>query len=539
MNKKLLTISALLCVAVVGLTGCKKKRKSEHELDLRNLYFSSWDGSDPYTDVIEEKFGVEIKPSSYSYNDWGSQVIGEVNGNNLGDVFHFDLESFNFGNTYKNWAEGGIIKALPRDLSKWSNVKKLIENTSNIESLRINGDIYGLPLAYNKDDPSKDFSSFTYVYRRDWLKKVDDDHKHGDGTYDAGFPLLNANDEYTWEQFLKIIDEFGKRTDVASGDACAIGDVSWGFPSLTNFYKDSPHCYSVQPDGSVVNAFTTTGYQTGLIKTRELVAGKKYFDQVSNTQNTKAHDDYKGGHMGIYYENLSLSNYSTLRKDIKDVNPGITEEKLDDFTAIMKVKGEDGKYHLEGSENWFSMTFFNNDISDSKMETILDILDYLLSDEGTKLAIYGKENLDYYLDENGDVELIDDRWTKKSDGEYATKINGAKYLREMITLNNDTSSYDPFTDQKSYQIINNWQNDMKAAKAAGNLVIFEEPSHVKWLSTQLKDDNTSALIKEGNDNALNFCYGVSGFSTIDEYVAKFNTAKWTNTLAEVNRAIGK
>ena len=525
MNKKLLTISALVCVSLVALTGCKKKR-SEHTLDLRNLYFSSWDGSDPYTDVIEEKFGVEITPSSYSYNDWGSQVIGEVNGNNIGDVFHFDLESFNFGNTYKNWAEGGVIKALPDDLSRWPKIKSLIENTSNIDSLKIDGKIYGLPLAYNQNDPNKDFSSFTYVYRRDWLKEL-------------APSLVKQDDVYTWEEFLNIIDVFGNKEDVKTGDSCAIGDVSWGFPSLTNFFKDSPHCYSVQSDGTVTNAFTTAGYQEGLVETKKIMGGKKYFDQVSNTKNTKAYDTYKGGHMGIYYENLSLSNYSTLRKDIKDVKPGITDEALDDFTAIMKVKGKDGKFHLEGSENWFSMTFFNADIKDSKQEKILDILDYLLDEEGTRLAIYGKENQDYRYDENGDIELIEDNWTKKSNGEYATKINGAKYLREMITLNNDTAAEDPFTDQKSYQIIKKWQDDMKTAKANNQLVTFGEPAYVKWLSTPLKDDNTSSLIQEGNDNALNFCANAEGFTSMEAYLAKFNTAKWINTIAEVNAKLGK
>ena len=180
MKRNLLIYSALLCCSLAGLTGCKKKG-SEQELTIRNLYFSSWEGTDPYTDFIEEKFGVQITPSSYDYNSWGEQVMGEVNGNNIGDVFHFDLESFNFGNTYKNWAEGNIIKALPDDLSKWPNVKSLINNTSNIEFLKIDGKLYGIPLAYNKNDPSKDFTSFTYVYRRDWLRQVDEGHKHGDG----------------------------------------------------------------------------------------------------------------------------------------------------------------------------------------------------------------------------------------------------------------------------------------------------------------------------------------------------------------------
>ena len=524
MNKKVLTISAVLCCALAGLAGCKKK-KEERILNLRNLYFSSWDGSDPYTDVIEEMFDVEINPSSYDYNSWGEQVMGEVNGNNIGDVFHFDLESFNFGNTYKNWAEGGVIKALPDDLSRWPKIQALINNTSNVKSLEINGKLYGLPLIYNQDDPSKDFSSFTYVYRRDWLKAADP-------------TLVRENDVYTWEEFLHIIEVFSQRSDVQAGNASAIGDVSWGFPSLTNFYKDSPHCYSVDGTGRVVNAFNTEAYKQGLEVTRNLVRAGSYFDQVTNTQNTQAYNDYKGGHMGIYYENLSLSNYTNLRKDIKDVKSDISESELNDMTAIMRVKGPDGKYHLEGSENWFSMTFFNYDISDAKQEKILDILNYLLGEEGTKLAIFGKENQDYRM-VDGDVELIPDNWTKKSNGEYATKINGAKYLREMITLNNDTTADDPFTDQKSYEIIKKWQDDMKAAKAANQLVTFAEPAFIKWMTTPLKDDNTSALIKDGNDTALKFCYDDSDYSDLTKYSNHFNTSKWNDTIAQINQKLGK
>ena len=94
MKKKILTYSALFCCSLVTLSGCLfggKKKNDDNVLNLRNLYFSSWEGTDPYTDVIKEKFDVDIKPSSYDYNSWGEQVMGEVNGNNIGDVFHFDL----------------------------------------------------------------------------------------------------------------------------------------------------------------------------------------------------------------------------------------------------------------------------------------------------------------------------------------------------------------------------------------------------------------------------------------------------------------
>ena len=138
-TKNLLIYSALLCCTLASCNLFKRNKSSEDELNLRNLYFSSWEGDDPYTQFLEEKFSVKIKPSSYDYNSWGEQVMGEVNGNNIGDVFHFDLESFNFGNTYKNWAEGGVIKALPDDLSRWPKVKALVNNASNINYLKLDG----------------------------------------------------------------------------------------------------------------------------------------------------------------------------------------------------------------------------------------------------------------------------------------------------------------------------------------------------------------------------------------------------------------
>lgn len=536
MNKKLIKCSLLMVSSLSLLAGCgRNSNEDKYEdgkliLKLKNLYFSSWDGTDSYTEAIEEKFGVKIEPSSYDYNNWGEQVSSSVNANNLPDLFHFDLESFNFGNTYKTWAKGRILKPLPSDLSKWPKVKNLIENSSNIDALKIDGKLYGIPLAYNQNDPSKNYSSFTYVYRRDLAKEIDRKHA-GETNY---VPIYQENDEYTWDQFKALLYKFKTEYE----DISPIADVSWGFPSLTNFTKDSPHCYTYDSSGKVVNAFATDSYIEGLKTTRKLIDDGLYFDQVTNANNTKAYDTYKAGRIGVYYENLSLTNYSTLRKDYKNIHPLISEDELNDATAIMKVKGPDGKFHLEGSENWFSMTFFNYDISDNKMEKILDIMNYLLDEEGTKLAIYGKEGIDYIVND-GEIELNEASWIKQSDGQYAPKINGAKYLREMVTLNNDTSSFDPFVDQKSYQILQKWQNEINQAKANGELVVFEEPSEIKWLSTTKKDTNTSALIKEGNDNAMSFCYRHKGYGTEEEYKERYNIAKWRDTIAEINSVLGK
>ena len=499
-----------------------KETKGRQILNLRNLYFQSWDGSDRITQHIENKFNVEIHPNSYDYDNWDRQVLSQIYVDNISDVFHFNVSPYNFSKTYKPWAESGIIKPLPDDLSSWPNIKGLIDNISNLSSLKINGHVYGIPLIYNINKPNVDFTSYTYLYRRDWLRNIRPD-------------LVHENDVYTWDEFINIINAFCTRQDVLSGNSSVIGDVSWGFPSLTTFFKNSNGCYSLNSNNEVVNNFTTDEYIKGLNITKSLTLGNyAYFDEVSNIYNTRVYDAYKNGHLGIYYENLSHSNYSTLRKDIRNINETLTDERLNDMTAIMKVKGPDGKFHLEGSENWFSMTFFNYEMSEEKQIKLLDIMDYLLSEEGTRLSIYGIENEDYIINSLGEIELIDEMWPAASNGQYAFKYNGAKFLRYMMTLGYDTLQDDPYTDLASFNITNAWEESMMNAKTTNDLVLVKEPENIAWMSTPLKDDNTESMIEEGKTYSIGYCYGVSDFSTIEDYVSKFNTNKWNNTISQIN-----
>ena len=533
MKKKILTLSSLLFIpaVLIGTTSCGKKsgadeydEKGRLILNLKNLYFSDWTGGDPYTEILEDKFQVKVKAGSYSNNDWDQQVENAVNSssaNPLPDVFHFNLESFNFGNTYQFWTEGKILKQIPDDLSNWPNIKNMVESISHVDALKINGHLYGLPIAYNIKDPVKTFSSFTYVYHRDWAKEC--------GVY-------KENDEYTWDEFLELLKAFKQKFEKEKKDAYALGDVEWGFPSITNFYKDAPHCYTYDENGKVINAFTSPKYCEGLIKAKDVVNKGYYFEQ-SEAHQGDVHNKYKYGQIGVYYENLSLTNYTNLRKEYANCFPLMSEDDLDEACAFMKVKGPDGKYALESTENWYSMSMFNYDISETKMNKILDIIDYLLGDEGTKLAVYGIEGFDYEI-VDGEVRLLESGWTKDKDGNYTPKVNGAKNLRYMATLGNDTFDIDPTVNKRYYEIYSNWISEMKESEMAGNLRKFIEPAEIKWCSTPLKDANTSGLIEEGNENAMKFCYNLENYRTIDEYRARFSS-KWDDTIASINQKLGK
>lgn len=532
-------------MSLSALTGCGKtsgKDKYDKDgrliLELQNLYFKAdFTGDDRYSQFLEDKFEVSFKPSNYSYNNWDKDVQIAIGNANILDTVHFNLKSYNFGRTYEEWTNKRYIKALPEDLSKWPNLNKMISEISNIESLKIKDPddgklkLFGIPIANDISNPEKDFSHFTYVYRRDWLKQIDEEGLKKDANYQ---PLYHEGDVYTWEEFGKILNAFKKKVDdeKINGQVVMV-DESWGFPSVTNFYKEVPHCYNYGEDGKVINAFTSDKYMEGLEVAKGFVDDTFYSQDQFTYDETVANTKYASGLAGILYDNFNLSNYITLRKTFKKNNKKVDFE---DGTALMKVKGPDGKFALEGTENWFSMTMFNYDISEKKQEKILDIIDYLLSEEGTRLAIYGLEGIDYSMDANtGEITLLDG-WEKiEGTDEYAPKTNGAKYLRYMATLGDDTKAYDPFTDMDAYSILSDWQDEMAAAKEAGNLRVVIEPGELSWMSAPQKNKQTKPLLDEANKNVLKYAFG-----KLSDYKAEFDkNVNWERVLKEMNDKLGK
>jgi hypothetical protein len=531
--KKILPLALMAFGALSLISGCgndpSDSGNDEYTADgklkisLRNLYFESWGGGDVYTDAVQDKFAVAVTPSTYSYNDWTAQVSAAVNANNLTDVFQFNVTQFNFANSYKFWAEGQVTKALPDDLSPWPNLQSLVNNTSSIDSLKIDGHLYGLPIAKNVAKPAIDYSPFTYVYRRDWAKE---------------WGVFQENDVYTWSQFTNLISVFNTHLNpTGNSDTYALADVEWGFPSLTNFYKQVPHCFAFDENArKYVGNFATDEYVEGMDLAKNYVSSKVYgYDQYTATEGG-ARKAYCSNKCGVFYENLSLTNLNDIREALATSNSNDRNFDVDGASAIMKVKGPDGKFALEGTDNWFSMTLFNHDISDKKMKKVLDMLDWLLGEEGTRLAVYGLEGYDYTLDGAGGVTLTENGWPKDEDtGKYITKTNGAKYLRYLATLGNDYASDDPMTDLTAYGIVSSWENEMNQAETSNALRVVKEKAEVMWLSTDLKDNYEGTLLKAANDGVIKYCYGKD---TKAAYLSSVTTGQWPGVLSEINKKLG-
>ena len=110
----------------------------------------------------------------------------------------------------------------------------------------------------------------------------------------------------------------------------------------------------------------------------------------------------------------------------------------------------------------------------------------------------------------------------------------------MVTLGNDYKAYDPYTeaDQEAFDIVNAWQEEMKVARANGQIRVVQEPDDIAWMSTPTKNEQTQGLLQLANSYASKYCFDT--IKTIDAYKSEFDKdGGWKNSLNEINKKLGK
>lgn len=507
-------LSAICLVAVFG-NGCSKESGATVKLNIANLYLQSFE--DEYAEYIEDKFNVEISAKQYSWADWDSQVTSAINGNNMPDVFHWNLEANTFP-SFQRWVKGGSLKALP-DLSKYPNLKKCVDACTGIEKMKIDGKLYGIPLVKNPNDLSINFNEFTYIYRKDWVKKLVEIDS------DKYSRLLKDDDVYTFSEFEELLYAFKEHASELGGSkTIPLADVEWAYPSVLSYYVKALGSYVYDGEAKkYVWNYTTDEYTEGLNKAKQYVSDEIYWQDQYSAKGNGALTKFKSGVVGCYYENVVLTNYESIRKDFKKNNPTVD---VDDACALMHLKRNDGKVVYEGGYNWYSVTLFSADASDEQVEKMLEIMDWLLSEGGTKFATYGIKDVDYTEKEDGTIELL---WSKKGDGEYANKKIDAQYLRYTASIGYDIVENSPLVSQASKDAYKKWNTKAKEFVANGEAYVMPLYLDMSWQTTENKV-NYAGLRNEAVAAVVEYTFNKGGW---DEFNNK-SKVKYEAVLKEIN-----
>lgn len=516
-----ITICSLISATVgmvIAFGGKDDEYTSDNKMILRVANLAMTNLNDAQTAYLENKFQVKFRPITISWNDWDSYVHKSINGNDMPDIMQWNLRSYYKSNLDK-WVTGDMFRALPDDMSKYENLDRLLSGYTALDNIKIDGKLYCFPIARSTESTELDLLTAGYIYRRDWAMEL--------GVY-------QENDEYTVAQFETLLAAF--KTKGKNSKINVLADVEWAFPSITFAYKEStaPYIYDAEKDKYVWN-FTTPAFDAGIKKAKAWTNSGYYYPDQYMSNDTDVLNQYKAGSMGVLYDNITIKNYSDLRKSME--NPSFTGETLNNATAILKLKRADGvegagKFFCEQNDNWWSASLISNRVSDAKMTKLLEIMDYLASEEGTQFCAYGIKGQDWTEDGEGNINL---KWAKDEKGKYIEKDMGTKGIRYMVCIGEDLYVRDPLISEESKEIAQAYIDFLYNKRAEGELYVIELDQEMAWLSTTNKN-KYGYFIEPLSTAVNNYMFGEAGVSHWNKF-NNDNKSSYEAVLAEINQAI--
>lgn len=351
-----------------------------------------------YQDIMK-KFNITIKPVNVTWDDYVQKYQMWAASGQLPDIFATDAIGTQY---YRNWVNQGIVKALPEDMSAYPNLKEYFE-TPDIKGLSEDGKFYNVP---RRMFPTVQWSVLDrpVLYRWDLAQK-------------AGI----TKEPETWDEFKAMLqaivdqDPEGKGiTGLTSSTVKMLGGFFWVYGNAAATSDGSGSDFKwVKEDGKFIPAIFSKNALPALQNMREMYDKKLVDPDIALTKPDSAYDKFVSGKsaallMGGGFKGIDQNVYE---KRWKTAYPDA--EFTENVKVLKPLKGPDGERYHPVFKTYWSESYFNAKIDDKKLDRIMRLYDYVLSEEGSTLLTYGIEGEDYKLEGDKKVPLHEESLTLK------------------------------------------------------------------------------------------------------------------------------
>ncbi len=374
------------------------------ELEHMTITVGHWDietflsggESDELLQLIQNKFNVTFEPVNVTWDDYGEKFQLWAATDSLPDMFSPDVRN---SKTLREWAEGGVVRALPDDLSAWPHLKAYMETTNWVEGT-VDGTLYALCR-----------KTFSFPYQRVRDRVI---YYRWDLAQAAGITEEPTN----WDEFRAMIQAIiaadPENKDVAGMISSSHKNLR--IPVVFNYSVPMAEAseWVDNGDGAIVPAYFE-GEELGdkVLPGLQLVRDM-YAEGTIDHDITMSNED---GALNKWVNGQSAA-YLRTGMDKWDEYEAINGSVWDSVKVLHLMPAADGNTYYGPSEMAWSDLMFGSSCDDAKMERILAILDYLCLDE-TKLRINcGVEGVDYTVSD--DKEII---FTEGTDRKTLMKKN--------------------------------------------------------------------------------------------------------------------
>lgn len=418
MKKLIKTLCLVLCLITLfsfaacgGGGGGKSTKISIFKWDFASLNSARRQGTPIYNKLKEVNGGLDLEAVTCGYADWESTISNLYNTGNLPDVFvHYAVDRPTIfkkmirDGAVLNWGDYVTEEKYPNIYQRLHEYDWLLERVDYLDNK-----YYFLPITIKQ-------THVMYV-RADWIESLNAKLAEilvAEGIINAQSEMTQAiYDEYkfvlpeTLTEFYRLAKAFtiydpdNDNKNDTFGYTCS-GNLMWYNNWI--FQATGGTYWGLVDDGNDVNASWVTE------ENKKAVAfiNKLYNEGIMDPDYAAMQDPTKisnfcSGSTGIMVDNVY---YNTYLEQLRAAESMTMEEATKALAVIAPPKGETGTYGMRGNPGFWCGTAIKGNIKKDKITAILDMFEYMLSEEGTEMFTYGVEGAHYKVEGGQKVSLM-------------------------------------------------------------------------------------------------------------------------------------
>ena len=379
---------------------------------------------DEIAQMVYDMFNITLTPVNVGWGDADEKYNTWAASGQLPDII--GAIAMPGTGRYYQWIDDGVVQPLP-SVANYPEINKLM-GLPEVTAFAVDGENYFLPRA-TYSDPAWWAMDRGLIVRRDWMD------------------ILGIDDPVTEEDYINMTVAFATGDPDGNGADDTSGFVPvapWILTSQgwTGFgYTDGRWMRDTDGKYRIAQSGDATFYMMQFFK-RMFRAGGLDPD-FATLESAQALEKFASGKAGMLGRQVSPKHVKAVLDSWVQLQPNVD---FLDAIAILHGPTVDGNYTRFTEKAYWSESYIEASVDGAKLERILELYNWLYSDDGLYMMAYGMSGKDYAIDTDGNVKLL-------------TPID------DETGLHVSTSEIYPFTYAMSY-----------LAAWSGDLLQYQDPS---------------------------------------------------------------
>ena len=504
--KKILVLLIVLCLSVSLYAGGNKETapaQGKLVITMAADEFLQF-GGDPLGDFIENKFNVDIVPILQE-GDINTYLRLWAAADNLPDTFTGYPATQSW---FSEFVGQELIRTIPYSMiSKYPNLKKMVDNHSLTQEMKtFLGDYYYLPRAYSMTNMVIGSPNGIY-YRKDWAEKLGYRERPKD-----------------METFYNMLKDF----TLKDPDGNRLNDTYGYIGSLTPLYAPFgafPSQWVKGPNNQYIPGWSDEAPMLEALTWLRRIFSEGILDPEFTSLYTAVSSNFAQNVFGAMARNIDTFWVNRhVIEEFGGAHPGIDPLKTVDMIGSLSAKPGGTRYAAPRFDS--AGLVFSVDCSDAKLDRLLQLYDWLISDEGNIFRYWGFKDTDYRVN---------------ADGSFTKLVVGDPLLRlkypSIIIQNWPTFDFDyGLFDNPDYS--QNTKNAVREYYQQANEGAANAYNKVNALASTIITEERSLFTF--NSNLVPIISGSGDVAVMyREFIANANRSGLQNVIKSVNDALKK